>query len=404
MKSNLASASSKENRVLYAKLDRAKSPSRQLTAGPVAESSGLHVDGQLPEPAASVRSEKTVSFPVAKSASAIWKDLPNGVVVFDGEGRIILTNAAARRVAQADPQGMLMDLAPRIWGKMFDSEGREVAPCDWPSAKAMRGESTTQQECRLVQENGAYYDVLFSAAPVRMINGEPGGVLATLTDITQHNKRALLLRQEAVRRERGRMAEDIHDSLSQKLSAIVLQLQTALDCFDADRSPALRHFKAAYDVARESLAHARQSMWTFCHESLGDIDPASALSELAKQAVKGTPISVDLSLQQRPRQLPPQVSLELLRISQEALCNVVKHSQASRVQIVLVYRRRALHFSVEDDGRGFIRASDGARKGFGLVSMRERAERLGGTLSVESRPGKGTRVALVIPLSACAAA
>jgi signal transduction histidine kinase len=399
VKTNLPSVSKEESEMLCGHFDEAKYTPRRSTPRPALAdgSAALRLVRHPHDPAA--KGNKTVPFPVAKSASAIWQDLPDAVVIIDRRGRIALTNAAARRVAQVAPQGMPIDLAPQIWGRMLDLEGQEVSAYNWPCAKAMRGESTTQQEYRLVHANGSFYDVLFSAAPMGGTNGEAGGVLATFTDITQHNRRALLRRQQAVTRERGRMAEDIHDSLCQKLNAIVLQLQTALDCLDTDCQPAIRHFKTAYDVARESLAHARRSMWTFCHESLGDIDPAFALSDVAKQAVRGTPISLDLSLQERPRELPPQVSLELLRISQEALSNVVKHSQATKVQIMLIYRRRALHFSVQDDGRGFIRASDHLSKGFGLLSMRERAERLGGTLSVVSRPGKGTRVVAIIPLS-----
>lgn len=351
------------------------------------------------------RMNKTASTSPIASMETIWRRLADGIVVVDRTQKIVMANAEARRLAQIDPQEMSIELAPLIWGRMLDLQGREIPVHQWPCAKASRGESTTQQECRLVHESGRYYDVLFSAAPITVANGEPAAAVVTMTDLTRHNSRALVLRQQAVSRERRRMAEDIHDAFCQRLHAIVLQLQTAQDYLMADCQPALRHLTVAYDVARECLTEARRSMWTFCHESLGDIDPAFTLSRVAEQIVRGTPISLNLSLQPQPRALSPKVPFELVRISQEALSNVVKHSRATKVDIELAYKRQTLHFSVQDDGRGFIRTHSNNRKcGFGLISMQERAERLGGKIIIDSKPGRGTRVAAVIPLSSHSAA
>ncbi|HET6935666.1 MAG TPA: ATP-binding protein [Candidatus Angelobacter sp.] len=327
----------------------------------------------------------------------IWGKLADGIVISNAEGKISVANATARELGQMDPQGMPLDCAPLIWGRMFDQPGHEVAPAEWPTMRASRGHSTTQLECQLVQAHGKQHDVLFSAAPMPSMNGKPVGVIATLTDITQLKRRTLMLRQKAVSRERNRMAEDIHDGFCQGLSSIMLQLETAQSCLPADCESAFPHLKTACDVARNTMAEARRSMWTFCHESLGDIDPASRLCDVAKLMLRGTRISLSLSLQQ---ELPVRIPLELLRISQEALSNVIKHSQASRVKIALTYRNWALHLLVCDDGRGFVcRSPDPLVRGFGLISMRERAERLGGKIRIDSQPGEGTRVSAVIPLS-----
>lgn len=338
------------------------------------------------------------------SMDAVWDRTANGIIVVNSARKIVMTNPAARRLAQIDPEGMPINLAPSVWGKMLDLNGHEIEAHEWPLEKAIRGEPTTQQPCQLVQVNGNCYDILFTAVPMELGDGTAPGAVATLTDITAHNKRTQLARQLAVSRERRRMAEDIHDVLCQKLHAIALQLEAAQECFERDRESVLQRLKTAYDVARESLKEARRSMWTFCHESFGDVDPAAALSEVASQIVHGTPISLDLSLQQQPRELPPKIPLELVRITQEALSNVIKHANANRVRVELAYKRDDLHFCVQDDGRGFVRNRTGRLPGgFGLISMQERAERMGGKMSVDSQPGRGTRVAAVIPLPAAAA-
>ncbi|HEY1939849.1 MAG TPA: ATP-binding protein [Candidatus Angelobacter sp.] len=332
------------------------------------------------------------------SLETIWRKLSDGIVISDAQGRITLINSAAQQMAQMEAQGMLLEFAAQIWGRLFDLGGHEIAPQNWPTMRAARGHTTVQQECRLVQGQGEYHDILFSAAPLCIAGGKAAGVIATLTDITELSRRSLLLRQQAVSRERNRMAEDLHDVFCQKLNAILLQLEAAQCCATGDDEYTGR-VRTATDIARGCLTEARSCLWTFCHESLGGVDPASKLSEVAKKMVRGTPICLDLSLQQQPRALPPKLPLELLRIGQEALSNVVKHSGATRVNIELAYKRQAVHFSVQDDGRGFIRRSvDLRKKGFGLISMKERTERLGGKMSVDSRPGGGTRVAAVIPL------
>lgn len=351
------------------------------------------------------------AMPVAKpfappmpSPEMILQQLNHAVVFIDAELRITMTNAAARRMARMEPQGTTIDLAPVVWGTMLDTDGHAVPPSDWPWAKAMRGESIIQQQCRLLHAN-ASYDILFSAVPSIAANGESNGAIATFTDITQPNRRAQLLREQAVRRERIRMAEDMHDTFCQRLNAVVLQLQAAQDCIPSDHQSALYHLKVAHAVTRESLADARRTMWTLCHESLGDVDAAFALGEIAKRVMRGTPISLDLSVPQHRRHIPPPVGLELLRIGEEALSNVVKHSQATRVSLELAYKRHNLYLSVEDDGCGFLFTHCRDRQsGFGLTSMRERADRLGGRVSVASELGKGTRVTAIIPWPAAAAA
>src|SRR5579884_2591614 len=217
------------------------------------------------------------------------------------------------------------------------------------------------------------------------------------TDITLVKRRELMLRECAVREERKRMAAELHDTLCQGLNAIVLMLQAAQPALQS--SAAQRQVRRAYEVAMDTLREARHSMWTFAREASGNIDPANALALAAKQMFNDTPVQCELLLQEQPFNLPSRIRFELLRIGKEALANVLKHSQANRVQMELAYRKQTLQLSVMDDGRGFVPGQPGgAQQGYGLTSMRQRAEGLGGKIVIKSQPRRGTKIMAFIPL------
>jgi signal transduction histidine kinase len=123
---------------------------------------------------------------------------------------------------------------------------------------------------------------------------------------------------------------------------------------------------------------------------LEDQELPDALREIVARLMRGSGLRVNLEVIGSVRSLPPSLSAELLRIAQEALTNALKHSGAAAVTVLLDYEPAGVCLSVVDDGRGFDAATvDG---GFGLTSMRERAEKIGGSLVVSSEPGGGTRV------------
>jgi signal transduction histidine kinase len=219
------------------------------------------------------------------------------------------------------------------------------------------------------------------------------------TDITRAKRRESMLRERAVTEERKRMAAELHDTLCQGLNAIALMLQVARASAPQDGETVQRYVHRAYEVAMDTLREARRSMWTFAREATGNIDPAASLTLAAKQMFNNTPVQCELSLQEQPFNLSSRIRFELLRIGKEALTNVLKHSQANRVQMELGYGKQTLQLSVTDDGRGFARRHvSNAQSGYGLTSMQQRTERLGGKLTIESHPRRGTRVVAVIPL------
>jgi signal transduction histidine kinase len=327
----------------------------------------------------------------------VWAHHPASVVVCDAGGRIILANAAAKQMARMEPEGMLLNAAPSIWGRLVPSECGAMT--GWPRLRELLEQPIDGRECRLVQSCNTAYDVVLSTVPLAIAKQTRAGAVLMFTDITRAKRRESMLRERAVTEERKRMAAELHDTLCQGLNAIALMLQVARASAPQDGETVQRYVHRAYEVAMDTLREARRSMWTFAREATGNIDPAASLTLAAKQMFNNTPVQCELSLQEQPFNLSSRIRFELLRIGKEALTNVLKHSQANRVQMELGYGKQTLQLSVTDDGRGFARRHvSNAQSGYGLTSMQQRTERLGGKLTIESHPRRGTRVVAVIPL------
>jgi signal transduction histidine kinase len=329
----------------------------------------------------------------------ILRQIPEGVIVCDGRGTIVLANPALKQLAQLDPEGQSLDFVQSIWGELLDVDGAHIATEDWPLMRALRGQYTNGKECRLINLSGYCSDLVFNACPIHDVSGEIVGAVATLTDIAHQKHAEWQLREKLLEKQRTNMAADIHDTVSQSLTAIVLQLRAAEMEMPRSSEMAQRHLRSAQDVAQDGLRETRRSIWTLSQESLQGQDLAQALSLLAQQFFTATAVKLKLSLQQEPHPLSPNARREIIRIVREALANVLKHAKATRVCLALLYTDREVHLRVHDNGRGF--ATPGlphANGGYGLTSMSRRAESLGGKIDVCSYPGRGTRVVARVPL------
>jgi signal transduction histidine kinase/ligand-binding sensor domain-containing protein len=205
----------------------------------------------------------------------------------------------------------------------------------------------------------------------------------------------------AVMGERNRMARELHDSLAQGLAGIALHAG-ALREAEAELSPTgSRHLDTIGRLVESSLAEARSSVWDLHPESLRHRDLAEALRSMVRELTVDTPLKAALEVRGTPRPLGRQVERNIFRIGQEALTNALKHSQGGEVEMVLSFEDGRVELRVRDNGRGFDtqEAATRSRAGFGLNSMRERAEQMGGRFTVTSRPGAGTEVVLEAPVS-----
>jgi signal transduction histidine kinase len=178
----------------------------------------------------------------------------------------------------------------------------------------------------------------------------------------------------------------------------MLQLQAAEGELHEAPETAGIYLQRALAEARDGLAVLRRCIWTLSHESLEGDDLAEALTFLTERFFAATPIDLELSLEPETEILPREVRHEMLWISKEAMANVLKHSHATRVRIELRCGTRDVQLRVKDNGVGFVQVHlRGANGSFGLISMRKRAERLGGTVAIDSEPGKGTSVSARVP-------
>ena len=222
-------------------------------------------------------------------------------------------------------------------------------------------------------------------------------------------------REAGVHDERQRMAREIHDTLAQGLTGIIAQLRAAEQAGD-DPSGWRRHIEAATGLARESLTEARRSVHALRPEPLETARLSDALEKVAARWTALNGLAVEVTTTGTARPMKADVEVALLRTAQEALANVAKHAQATRVGLTLSYMENEVALDVRDDGRGFdldrlgaggvpddarsaAAVAAGSSGGFGLTSMRQRIEGLSGTLQIESEPGGGTGISACVPFT-----
>lgn len=197
--------------------------------------------------------------------------------------------------------------------------------------------------------------------------------------------------QVARMRERAELARDLHDTFAQDLTAITLQLETALQYLDSG-VPAARQVTSALDVARESVHRARRSVEALrsSPETGNPLD--AALAELARTFTSQSGVPVHLHVDAAGAH--PAVERIAYRIAQEALTNVRRHAKAKNVWVDAGRKRGSLVLTVRDDGKGLKSRKAG---GVGIDGMHERARSIGGTLRVREYPSGGTEVRAVLP-------
>jgi signal transduction histidine kinase len=202
-------------------------------------------------------------------------------------------------------------------------------------------------------------------------------------------------RQAAVLEERQRLARELHDSVTQSLYGISLYAEAAQRALrHGDAAPAATHLQDIRDTTREALAETRLLLFELRPPLLEQGLPTALQTRL--QAVEAR-AGLDVSFRSHGEdRLATEQEQELFRLAQEALNNVLKHAHARSVQVCFEVTPDRAILEVNDDGVGFDPSFRGGA-GFGLRGMRERAERLGGTLSIDSAPNTGTRVRVEVP-------
>ncbi|MGH8478723.1 MAG: MASE1 domain-containing protein [Gammaproteobacteria bacterium] len=202
-------------------------------------------------------------------------------------------------------------------------------------------------------------------------------------------------RESAVLAERNRIARDIHDTLAQGFTGVILQLQAAEDALvSGEAAPVKTHISRASELARSALAEARRSVRAVRPRVLEAQALPAALDAMVRKMTRDTRIEPKVSAAGQPRALAEECEDEIIRIVQESLTNTIKHANASRFEVKLLFEPHRTQLYILDDGKGFDPTLP--YDGFGLIGMRERASRIGGELSITSSPGKGSEIRVAL--------
>jgi signal transduction histidine kinase len=205
---------------------------------------------------------------------------------------------------------------------------------------------------------------------------------------------ALAHHAQGVMAERERVAREIHDTLAQGFTSIVMLSQVAADTVDGDPAATRTRLETIETVARENLAEARALVAAFSPVGLDGTTLPDAVGRLAERFGDETGVVVDVETVGDFAGLSREQEVVVLRVAQEALTNVRRHARAHQVSVRLVADEQGARVEVGDDGVGFVPGQVG---GYGLAGMRGRVHEAGGDVDVATAPGRGTRVTVRLP-------
>ncbi|MBI1878955.1 MAG: sensor histidine kinase [Chloroflexi bacterium] len=204
-------------------------------------------------------------------------------------------------------------------------------------------------------------------------------------------------------RERQRIAQDMHDGTNQLLIGAMLELKSARERLTTGNlAGADTSLKTVQDILRRVESETKRIIYDLRPPTLDALGLAPAIRRYAERFEQYAGLPCSVRVLGEPTRLPTGVEISVYRLMQEALQNVSAHAQARQAEVIITFAPQTLKLVIKDDGRGFdLAAAQGHNNGsFGLLSMRERTESLGGRLSILTHLGEGTQVELVVPVRA----
>ena len=380
-----------------------------------------------------------------RKLAAVIEQLPVGVGVLNSNGQFTLNNSilksyAPRTIPSKDPE--------RIdrW-RAFNDDGSLIPPSQWPAARALKGESVSPgMELQYTEDSGELSWKLISAVPFLNPANEIAGAILVVQDITQRKKTEEALRESeevlrhmneklestvrertanlvaanhelekraqqlrllageltmAEQRERKRLAKVLHDGLQQYLVAAKMQVGSIVE--EIANNSTKQSALGVESLLEESISVSRSLAAELSPPILHDAGILSGMEWLARWMITKHGLNVDLVVEMDSPVLSEDVKTLLFESVRELLLNVVKHAKTDSARVHLRQDdRKNLRITVGDSGKGFdpectLNGSSGIG-GFGLFSIRERIELLGGHLEVESALGEGARFSLIVPL------
>jgi PAS domain S-box-containing protein len=319
--------------------------------------------------------------------------VPQVIVVFDSDGRVIHANRVAREYT-----GLTLEEV-----RSLDVIGRVIHPDDVERVRAARkhgfaGSEPFELDARWRGKDGIYRWFLARYNPL-VEEGRARRWYLTATEIESRKQEEERIRQENVRlEERTRIAQELHDTLLQTVQSASLHLGAAVLRVAQD-SPVKNQLDRILEIMRQGIVEGRSAIQGLRSSGSQTSDLVGALSRIQDELKVQPDIDFRVTVTGRQKQLAREIQHEIYRIGREALVNAFCHSGAKRVELELEYSDTELRIRIRDNGCGIEpQMLEKGRDGhWGLAGMRERTTRIGGVLKILSSPAAGTEVQLSIP-------
>ena len=328
---------------------------------------------------------------------AILNNIPDQAWLADLGSRYMLVNdafVAASGLAETDILGKTpTEVWPAHWGREYMKTDAQVV---------LSGQRIRYEEKRQGPDGQLrWFDII--KTPLRDVQGLVVGTVGISRDITDHKLLKEELRdlsdylQTVREEERTHLSRELHDELGQSLTALQLGLGVLEAQLPVGSAAWVDHFDTLKALTDGTLSTIKRIASDLRPPLLDDLGLESAMEWLLAGFSKRTSVSHTLQLPDTPLQFRHEIGTTLFRILQEALTNVTRHGQATRVAVALEERDNAIILHIADDGRGMDAAALPHSKSLGLIGMRERCVLLGGKLAIVSHPGQGTLIEARIP-------
>jgi PAS domain S-box-containing protein len=321
---------------------------------------------------------------------------PSMIWMCDPEGNITYMNERWLAFTGRDPQD-----GYEAWIAFIHPE--DVKNVMTPLLQALKDQKAFSKEYRLHRNDGVYRWVFDVASPRVNGDGSFAGFIGSAIDITDQKLAQQALQNvsgqliEAQEKERARIARELHDDVCQRLALLSMELERAKRDSEG-RVSATKNLEQIRKHCSE-IADDVQSLSHQLHSSRLDyLGVVAAVRGFCKELAGKHAVNVEFTDRDVPRDLPNNISLCLFRVTQEALHNAVKHSGVNQFKVELSATSTELQLEVTDAGAGFDVDETKKNRGLGLVSMQERVHLVRGKFSLDSHPGKGTRILVVVPL------
>jgi PAS domain S-box-containing protein len=328
---------------------------------------------------------------------------PVGITVKDLDGRVVLVNRVVPERLRVSPDEIIGKTAADLFAP-------DIAHSIQHDDERILAEGVIAAHERTLTLGDEERSYLIMGFPIYDASGSMYALGNITTDITEHKRaqQQLLEQQHALAtlRERERLARELHDNLGQVLGYVHTQTQITRELLaSAQHEQATAHLERLNDVTEEALTDVREFLLGV--KSHADEQPFFAMLEQYLQRftnLHGMRIELAIPPELNQHTFSPATEVHLLRIIQEALTNIRKHTTIKYGQISFALDATAVRIIVEDHGEGFDQTRHDPRtsQSYGLRSMHERAAEVGGTLSVDTAPGQGTRIIITLPLEALA--